>query len=102
MNAMKKKWQDCETAAVKLGCGKTHVHDKLYNRMKQEGVLAGVLAGDSDAIQAVQMWPEFVATGKDTEPMEKLKIAQWYVDKVGGLERAKKLLDFLTQLETVR
>lgn len=112
-----RRWADCEKIAAVLGCGKTHVHDKLYSRMSREELLDSVIAGDAGAIASVKSWPEFAeerpkqwspappappappAERKQTG-LEQLKLTMWFIKQVGGLERAKQLLAFAEQLET--
>lgn len=103
----KARWELCGRLAAMLGCGKTHVHDKLYSKLKERELVDAVLAGEQGAVAAVKAWPEFYDEGvklwmpKKQTPtaMEKLKIAQWFVDKMGGMEQAKKALFALERLD---
>ncbi len=101
-----KRWADCATAATALGCGKTHVHDKLYARLKQEGLLDDLLKGGeaaSEVVDIVRAWPEFnveSVTGWQSStddvprtPVEKVKVAMWFIRKMGGVEAARKSID---------
>jgi hypothetical protein len=106
--AAKQRWEACDAIAELLNCGKTHVHNKLYSRIVSEQLLDNLLAGDADAIAAVKAWPEFgeeqprlyvqkerAVTGLDT-----LKLAMWFIAKVGGVEKARRAIDYAERIES--
>lgn len=104
------RWEKCRLAAEKLGCGKTHVHDKLYGRLCREDLLHRVIEGNEQAIETVKAWDEYSQESmsqwqsSDTDvpktAVEKIKVAMWFIRKMGGAEKAKKAIDATVALQS--
>lgn len=106
MNA-KQRWSDCRIIAEHLGCGKTHVHDRLYSRIKREELLNDAIGGVPTAIETIQSWPEFNERERENhwQPnpevrggAERLKLALWFITKIGSVEKAKRAVDLAVQV----
>lgn len=104
------RWDACERVATVLGCGKTHVHDKLYKKLKEEELLELVMEGEPTAVATVKAWPELSEETKRSwvpcsdddvakNPLEKVKIAIWFAKKMGGISLARKALDMAAMLD---
>lgn len=96
----KERWAACADIGKVLGLSKTYVHDKLYGKLCQTGYLDKVLRRNRTAIDQVRSWPEYTAANQsvcqcDMAPIEMLKIADWFVRKLGSVNNARKAIDLL-------
>lgn len=109
----KTRWELCAKLADKLATDKHHVHNKLYSRLQAEGLTDAVLADDPAALDAVMGWPEYadrqssgwtprLSTGEDRSKgyaaVDRMKLTFWFVEKMGGFDKARKVLDLAERM----
>jgi hypothetical protein len=120
----KKRWEDCASVARNYGLDKQFVHDRLYGPLKAGGLLERAVRGDqgmSDVITVLQNsveptrhegWspapgappagrcppPSDVPPASGKSKVDRLKLALWFIEKMGGADKARKVIDLAVQV----
>lgn len=95
------RWDDCAKIAKNLGITKNKVYTCLYSDIQEGGNVQAAIDGDTAVLNWIRGLPSFARmhVKKDKEvwtdittPAGRLKLAMWYIDKIGGPDIAFKTL----------
>lgn len=106
------RWAKSAAIAEHLKIDMKTVFRKLLPEIEKYKLVDEAVQGSEATIAAIKswaIWPEILKTAKAQQsakekptPTGKLKIALWYVDKIGDHEQARKLVDIaIKSLESI-
>lgn len=87
---LKKAWEDCLLISKALGCSKMDVYTYLYRQLTDSNLIEEAKKGKHEAINHLPGYGRIFTDYISDEA--KLKIAFWYIRKMGGVEKALEVM----------